>query len=219
MTTQVLALLGAESTGKSTLAEQLSHSLATRGLRVTRVDEYLREFCDRHGRTPTCAEQPLIAAEQARRIAAAARPGPSGQGPDWVVADTSPLLTAVYSETVFGDRSLYPEAQALHARQVNLTLLTALDLPWQADGLQRDGPHVRQPVDVLLRRALVAGGIGFSVVAGQGRARLAAALAAWEAAQRSHRPEPQHPLRWRHWCARCGDPDCERHMFMLDGRG
>jgi nicotinamide riboside kinase len=219
MTARVLALLGAESTGKSTLAGQITEALSERGQRVARVDEYLREFCDRQGRTPTQAEQAGIAAEQARRIAAAARAAPGGLAPHWVVADTTPLLTAVYSEIVFGDRSLYAEAAALHARQVQLTLLTALDLPWLADGLQRDGPQVRVPVDALLRGALLAGGIGFSVVAGQGPARLAAALAAWEAWEaweRAQRPESSGPASagtWRHWCSRCGDPDCEWHLF------
>jgi nicotinamide riboside kinase len=221
MTARVLALLGAESTGKSTLAAELTEALAARGQRVARVDEVLREFCDRLGRTPTQAEQAGIAAEQARRIDAASRAAPGGRAPHWVVADTTPLLTAVYSEMVFGDRSLYAEATAVHARQVDLTLLTALDLPWLADGLQRDGPHVRVPVDALLRGALVAGGIGFSVIAGQGEARVAAALAAWaawERAQRSAPPNSATATRWRHWCARCGDPDCERHLFTALAR-
>ncbi|HNG80015.1 MAG TPA: AAA family ATPase, partial [Burkholderiaceae bacterium] len=145
-----------------------------------------------------------------------------GLAPHWVIADTTPLLTAVYSERVFGDRALYAEATALHARQVHLTLLTALDLPWLADGLQRDGPHVRVPVDALLRGALLGAGIGFSVVAGQGEARLAAALAAldaWARAQRSPVAEEAGAGRWKHWCARCGDPDCERHLFAALGGG
>lgn len=212
---KVLALLGAESTGKSTLASQLTEALSNRGQRVLRVDEYLREFCDRAGRTPLQSEQVAIAAEQSRRIqAATGAPTDGSPAPDWVVADTTALLTAVYSETVFGDRSLYTEAVQVHARQVDLTLLTALDLPWQADGLQRDGPQVRAPVDALLRGALVQAGIGFSVVAGHGPQRLAAAMAAWSAHERrSAAPTALGSSRWRHWCARCGDPDCERHLF------
>ena len=62
-------------------------------------------------------------------------------------------MIAVYSDFVFGDTSLYESALAAQ-RRCDLTLLTALDLPWQADGLQRDGAHVREPVDALLRAAL-----------------------------------------------------------------
>ena len=47
-----IALLGAESTGKSQLASALSARLQQSGLAVHRVDEYLREWCDAHQRTP-----------------------------------------------------------------------------------------------------------------------------------------------------------------------
>jgi nicotinamide riboside kinase len=201
----VVTLLGAESTGKSTLARQLAERLAADGVRAALVPEVLREFCDQAGRTPLVHEQAGIAAEQTRRIAAAA------QDHDVVVADTSALMIAVYSEIVFGDRGLYAQARADHAR-ADLTLLTALDLPWQADGLMRDGPHVREPVDTLVRGALGAAGLPFSIVAGQGTQRLDNA---WGALRRARAGAPSAGARTRwHWvCERCGDADCERHRL------
>lgn len=198
----VVTLLGAESTGKTTLARELADTLATQGHGVAVVAEYLREFCDREQRTPRIDEQRGIAAEQTRRIAAAAAQH------DIVVADTSALMIAVYSDQVFGDTSLYDEALAAHARS-DLTLLTALDLPWQADGLQRDGPHVREPVDAKVRAALARVPLEWSVVFGQGGTRLAHALAAIERARQP--PEPGR--RWQWVCERCGDADCERHWL------
>ena len=66
----VIAVLGAESTGKTTLARSLADELARRtGLRAAWVPETLREWCDRTGRTPAAHEQADIAAEQHRRIA------------------------------------------------------------------------------------------------------------------------------------------------------
>ncbi|MEO7854724.1 MAG: AAA family ATPase [Rubrivivax sp.] len=158
-------------------------------------------------RTPLIHEQAAIAAEQTRRIGAAAA------GHDIVVADTTALMIAVYSDWVFADRSLY--AAALAAQQgCTLTLLTALDLPWRPDGLQRDGEHVREPVDALLRTALQQGGIGYSVISGQGADRLASARAAIAPALRTRQRSPlEHSPRWRHVCDRCGDPDCERHLL------
>jgi nicotinamide riboside kinase len=204
MSAFVIALLGAESTGKTTLARQLVAPIAAGGRTVAVVGEVLREFCDRLGRTPRRDEQVEIAAEQSRRIAGAAA------AHDVVVADTTALMIAVYSEQVFDDRSLYARALADHAR-VDLTLLTALDLPWQADGLQRDGPHVREPVDALVRRALAEAALSFSVVAGHGERRLASALAA---VQRALAPAPVDPApRWHAVCERCGDADCERHRL------
>jgi nicotinamide riboside kinase len=174
----VVALLGAESTGKTTLAHELAATFAARGERVARVDEVLREFCDAHGRTPRRDEQAGIAAAQTARIAAAASTA------DIVIADTSALMIAVYSEIVFADTGLYASALAAH-RRAQLTLVMALDLPWRADGLQRDGPHVREPVDALIRAALAGAGIAWTRVAGDGPARLAAALLGIDAARSS----------------------------------
>ena len=200
----VIAVIGAESTGKSTLAAALQQALSLEGRRVARVDEVLREFCSTRGRTPQPHEQAGIAAEQTRRIDAAA------QGHEIVIADTTALQIAVYSDIVFGDRSLYDAALRDHAR-CRHTLLCALDLPWVADGLQRDGPHVREPVDALLRAALQSHAPGYSVVAGRGPARLAAARAVLQPAPE---PDARAPAgRW-HWvCERCGDPGCERHLL------
>jgi nicotinamide riboside kinase len=167
----VVALLGAESTGKTTLAREIGAALAARGRSVAVVGEALREFCDVNARTPRRDEQAAIAAAQSERIDAAAA------AHEIVVADTGALMIAVYSDFVFGDASLYASAVAAQ-RRCDLTLVTALDLPWQPDGLQRDGAHVRAPVDALLRSALAGAGIAFTTIAGIGGERLDAALRA-----------------------------------------
>lgn len=170
-----IAIVGAESTGKTTLAAALAAALAeATGLRTAWVPEALREWCEHKGRTPRAHEQAAIAREQQARIGAAAAPE---AGCAVVVCDTTPLMTAVYSRYLFGDDSLLAEAAALH-RSCASTLLTATDLPWVADGLQRDGPQVREPVDALLRDAMRRHSIAYAVVGGNGAQRLDAALAA-----------------------------------------
>jgi nicotinamide riboside kinase len=199
----VIALLGAESTGKTTLAHALCERLRASGRRVALVEEALREFCVRENRVPRADEQAAIAQLQSQRIAAAAR------AHELVVADTSALMVAVYSRLLFDDASLIAPALAEQHRY-RATLLTALDLQWAADGHIRDGAHVRAPVDALLRAALHDGGIGFAVIAGSGEQRLANALRAVRATLQN---EPAIASRWRHLCAECSDPDCERHLF------
>ncbi len=167
----VVALLGAESTGKTQLSQALGDALGAEGRDIVVVAEYLREFCLREGRTPRRDEQRAIAAEQTRRIEDAAVTHAL------VIADTTALMIAVYSDQVFGDTGLYAEAEAAQCR-CDATLLTALDLPWQADGLQRDGAHVRQPVDARIRAALGRAGVPFVAISGTGAARLASALGA-----------------------------------------
>jgi hypothetical protein len=68
------------------------------------------------------------------------------------------------------------------------------------------------PTDARLRLALLHSGQDFCVLAGTPQSRLDAALAAWAARQRE-RPVDQRASRWRHACGRCGDGDCERHLF------
>jgi hypothetical protein len=93
-------------------------------------------------------------------------------------------------------------------------LLTALDLPWLADGLMREGPQVREPVDALVRASLAHAGCAYSVIFGSGRARLDAALAC---VQRAIAPPPLDDVaqpRWQWHCERCGEPGCERHRVL-----
>jgi len=162
----IVALLGAECTGKSTLAEALA-----RHFNAGLVTEYLREWCDTHGRTPQQHEQAHIADEQAARIEAASRRH------DLVICDTTPLITALCSEHYFGDASLTPNALAFQ-RRCDLTLLCAPDLPWQADGFLRDGPAVRERFDARIRAALAAGGIAWVDIGGTDAERTDAAIAA-----------------------------------------
>ena len=203
----VIAVVGAESTGKTELARLLAERLTQRGIAATLVPEVLREWCEREGRTPRPDEQAAIADEQTRRIAEAACHGV-------VVADTTALMTAVYSDMLFDDRALYPDALATQAGYT-MTLLTALDLPWVADGLQRDGPHVREPVDALVRAALARAGISYAVVHGRGPERLASAwtalnLASDAEAAVAHRSAGE---AWGWSCEKCSDPVCEHRLF------
>lgn len=144
---ELVCLIGAECTGKTTLAQALAARMD--GLWVP---EYLRDFTDQHGRTPQQQEQLHIVQQQVL-LETQALERARQQQRAWVFCDTAPLLTAVYSECVFGDTSLYPQAQALHARYV-LTLLLEPDLPWQADGPQRDGVEMRAKVHTALECVL-----------------------------------------------------------------
>ena len=222
-----IAIVGAESTGKTELAAALAERLAQlSGLRVTWVAEVLREWCDAHGRTPLQHEQHSIMTLQHQRIDAAAA------GHDVVVCDTTALMTAVYSHIVFDDASLDELAVALH-RGMALTLLTALDLPWVADGLQRDGPQVREPVDTLLRRLLLEQRLPWSLVGGTGAARLDTALDAVAPLLRPRSKLGSKPARGLFTrlatrnaepaartlrCEHCDDPACEHQLLQRNQR-
>ena len=208
----VIAVVGAESTGKTALCHELAgHLAATTGRRCTWVPEALRDWCQAQGRTPLQHEQAAIADAQTARIDAAA-----GEH-DVVVADTTAVMTAVYSQIVFGDAELGPAAALAH-RRCQVTLLTAIDLPWVADGLQRDGPQVQEPVDAALRHLLQQHGIGFSLVHGHGPQRLRSALTALSPWLGPIADDPGAATRLRRWkqlCERCSDPACEHASLLL----
>ncbi len=207
-----IAIVGAESTGKSWLAQHLAAVLQQRGHTVQWVPEVLRNWCAQAGRTPEPHEQMAIAQAQADAVLAVQ------QGT--VISDTTPLMTAVYSHKLFADERLYPMALA-HQQRFDTTLVTGLDLPWVADGLQRDGPQVRGPVDTLVRRALDRSGMAYRVVYGQGHQRLNNALlalglpgedeASWQTRLNAQNALNEGRTPWL--CEKCSDPDCEHKLF------
>ena len=205
-----VALLGGESSGKTTLGLALTHQLNALGVSATLVPEHLRAWCERQGRAPLAHEQAAIADEQSRQVDAAAQ-----SGVQLVVADTTALVVAAYSELVFNDHSLLPCALAAQQR-FKLTLLMGLDMPWQADGLFRDGPGMRADIDVVLRRELQSASIPFQTVYGSAEARLQHALRTVGALLGRplvlHNPRLEAGTgRWS--CENCSDPDCERRLF------
>lgn len=174
----IVALLGAECTGKSSLTASLGKRLA-----VPTVPEYLREWCLREGRTPLAREQAAIAAEQQRRIEAQRAP--------LLIADTTALMTAVYSQHYFGDDSLLQDALAAHRRSIALTLLCCPEgVPWQRDGCLRDGEAARQAVHTLLLALLQREDLPFELLQGP----LAQRVDRGAALIRSHRAGHNAPL-------------------------
>jgi nicotinamide riboside kinase len=214
-----IALLGAESTGKTQLSAELAAHLRGLGLRAVAMPEVLREWCLREGRSPLPEEQLAIAREQERRVDEAAA------GADIVIADTTALMVAIYAGMLFEDGELYRFALE-RQRTYDATLVTGLDLPWVPDGLQRDAAQAREPVDALVRSLLQRAGLAFQVVYGQGSQRLRSALQALrstgvlpaEAVEEGASGSAQRAWVWV--CDKCSDPACEHRLFkrLREGR-
>ncbi len=202
-----IAILGAESTGKSELTKQLERHFLAQGKSVQHIPEYLRTWCEAQNRTPRKEEQLAIATEQTRQIGAAFATSTC----DVLLADTTALTIAVYSDLLFNDTSLYDMALE-HQRTFDATLLMGLDLPWVEDGIQRDGSHMREPVDTALRAALALRSIPFKVVYGATASRFHNALRCLNMVAESTEDRPQRLRTWV--CERCSDPVCEHRLFQ-----
>jgi nicotinamide riboside kinase len=170
-----IAIMGAESTGKTTLAHALARALPSAAI----VPEGLRAWVAQRGRTPLQHEQRAIVHMQIENEAHIAQNCAAGMSAEThiVLCDTTPLTIALASQYYFNDDSLIADAVA-HHRGYAHTLVCAPDIAWVADGLQRDGPEVRAAMAARIDDALAAHGITPIRVHGQGEARTAHALAA-----------------------------------------
>lgn len=90
-------------------------------------------------------------------------------------------------------------------------LLMGLDLPGLADA--------SHPADAQMRETLTRAGIGWRVIYGQGPQRVLQALDAvaavlpWAWTVNAGEQEIGRWKRLRAQCEKCGDADCERHLF------
>jgi len=169
-----VAVIGAESTGKSTLCRALAQAMG--GLTFT---EPLRQWVEQHQRTPHAREQEQVLDKQ-RHAEQLARHQAQTLGQRWVLCDSAPVVTAAYSQYYFQDSSLTPQALAHHSRCYVATLFcTPNGIDWVADQGQRDSPTARTAVhDVLLRLvAELTKSHPLKVLAGDERSRLTQAQA------------------------------------------
>lgn len=162
---------GAESTGKSVLAEQLHR---TRGW--VWVPEYGRAYAETHGTAFTLADLLAIAAgQEAARLAAAAL------DPPVLLLDTDPLMTAAWAEMLFGTAP----AELLAYPKADRYLLFAADTPWQADGTRLFGtPESRARFAAVAEAMLVRTGVRWQRVSGDWAERERQVLAAVQALRR-----------------------------------
>jgi nicotinamide riboside kinase len=137
-----LGLVGGECTGKSTLAQRIEVETGAH-----RVGEFLRTFVEREGRPPRQDEQGLILEAQ-RTMDLHACPTAIH------VADPIPGMTAVYSAVYFDDHALVDRAVADSAR-FDVIVWCDIDIPWEPDGPQRDGPEFRAAAHAVLAEQLI----------------------------------------------------------------
>jgi HTH-type transcriptional regulator, transcriptional repressor of NAD biosynthesis genes len=151
-----VALLGTESTGKTTLAERLAKRFGT-----VMVEEFGRPYCETR---PAMSLEPVdfevIAWAQAVLEDEAAEDANCV-----LICDTELHTTATWSDLVVGSRPDWLTAAA-RARHYDLVLLLGDDVPWIADGTRvlqdRRAEHTRR-----LREELDAAGRHYVVLSGE----------------------------------------------------
>lgn len=159
-----IVLTGPESSGKTTLAEQLAERFGTAW-----VPEFSREYLGQLGRTYVEADLVEIAKGQLAREKAAASQNPNGL----LFLDTSLEVLKIWSEVVYGRCDDWIASQ-WKASLPDFYLLCLPDLPWEYDPL-RENPHDRDLLLERYRREIRAIGVPCSEVGGSGMERFESA--------------------------------------------
>lgn len=164
-----VCLIGAESTGKTSLARALAARYHT-----VWVAEYGREHTEAKLAAGKCdrwdsAEFTHIAEIQCRREDAAAR-----QANRVLICDTDALATAIWHRRYLHERSPAVEAIAARHRHPDLYLLTDVNTPFVQDGT-RDGEAIRAWMHATFITELRAGRRPYRLLRGSFAERLARA--------------------------------------------
>ncbi|MGW6942845.1 AAA family ATPase [Streptomyces xanthophaeus] len=184
-----VVVLGAESTGTTTLSRDLAAHYRARGgvwAATGWVAEYGRRYSEeklaaaraaRPGATWadisfTSAEFPVIARRQDAEEERAAR-----TGSPVLICDTDSFATGIWHERYLGARNTEVERTAALTHRDLYLLTDDADVPFEDDGL-RDGPHLRPWMTGRFREELEATGRRHLLVRGDRETRLATAVAA-----------------------------------------
>jgi NadR type nicotinamide-nucleotide adenylyltransferase len=155
-----IAITGPESTGKSTLAENLADHYKT-----VWVPEYAREYIDKLDR-PYIREDILAIAkkqlENENKIAKTAT--------RFLFCDSELIVTKIWSEDKYKSCDEWI-LRKIEEHKYDLYLLCYIDLPWQDDP-QREDPHRREYLFDLYLQELTERDLPFFVISGSGKKRL-----------------------------------------------
>jgi NadR type nicotinamide-nucleotide adenylyltransferase len=165
-----VVITGSECTGKTTLAVALAARYD-----VVWVPEYARRFVEENNAAPEYADVDRIARRQVDL-----EDEHAGAAPRLLIQDTDLLSTIVYSRHYYGDCPTWIE-ESLAARAADLYLLAAIDVPWSADGDQRDRGDRREEMHTLFHDALAERNLRFVEIRGSREERLGAAVRAVDA--------------------------------------
>lgn len=161
-----IVLTGPESTGKTTMAQQLAAHFHTNW-----VEEYGRDYFVMHGGIREIADLSRIAEGQVRLEEEALL-----KANKLLICDTDLIVTQVWSEIYFKD---CPQdvIDLSYTRRYDLHLLMDIDIPWEDDGT-REFPQLREWHFKRLKEELDQRRLPYVIISGSFEERLQACIQA-----------------------------------------
>lgn len=161
-----IAIVGPESTGKSTMSAYLAQHYNT-----VWVPEYARGYCEKLTEPPTWQDEINMFYGQ---LALEAELLP--QANKLLICDTTFITVKIWSDYTFG-RSPQEVLDELPKHTYDLYLLLHIDLPWEEDPL-RDFPHMRGHFMDVWYKELAALKANYQLITGTGPERYKSAVKA-----------------------------------------
>ncbi|NEU09010.1 ATP-binding protein [Flavihumibacter sp. R14] len=166
MNIKKVAIVGPESTGKSTLSEQLGRYYQT-----IWVPEFSRDYCSKL--TEPCTWQDELNMFYGQ-LDLEEQLVPEANG--LLICDTTFITVKIWCDHIFG-RSPEEVLKELSTHPYDFYLLMDIDLPWQEDPL-RDFPDLREHFMQIWHQELQALGARYEVISGDKDKRLRNAVRA-----------------------------------------
>ncbi len=159
-----IVIIGPESTGKTTLAQQLATHFQS-----PMVEEYARAYIDRLDRP--YHQQDLL--EIARGQLKNEDFFRNSKAP-LLFCDTDLLVIKIWSNYKFGRVHPWIQEQ-IKLRTYQAYLLMNIDLPWEPDP-QREHPEKRHEIFNLYRAEIESSGVHFTIISGEKKERQKSAI-------------------------------------------
>lgn len=154
-----IAIVGGESTGKSTMSAYLAKHYHT-----VWVPEYAREYCEKLTEPPTWQDEINMFEGQL-----ALEESLSAQANKILICDTTFITVKIWSDHIFG-RSPQQVIDELARHHYDFYLLLNIDMPWQHDPL-RDFPDKREHFMQVWHNELKALNANYVLISGLGQQR------------------------------------------------
>jgi NadR type nicotinamide-nucleotide adenylyltransferase len=161
-----IAVVGPESTGKSTMSAYLAKHYNT-----IWVPEFARGYCEKLTGPPTWQDEVNMFYGQ---LALEKELLPKAN--QLLICDTTFITVKIWSDYTFG-RSPQEVLNELPTHPYNLYLLLNIDLPWEEDPL-RDFPHMRQHFMEVWHKELQQLDANYVLISGMGNERYGSAVGA-----------------------------------------